>query len=730
MEVMTEEIVRRMADCVVSGGGERYSIQNCAETKLFMDNLLRQEGVVGLSIKKDCGYCLQSLDDENIHSRRKCQATTRMDDSAWVKIQLQRLDSARCVLDSLREKSRRNVERRDLRQQLEKVELTKFAATVERDFMDSSRSSRMALQACVERVKSQFFESGGSEEEWQTMIREAVTAKDDSLPPPMESSGDWDLPPMPDAIRERRDRGIQLNIDGLNRFPLLAPVSQNDAGDSSDTASFVSTVADLSDQWDYSAAPFRSSSHQRRDRRHSQSRRRHSPSPRRHSPSHRENRHSQENRRNNVDARRRDSSGGNRRRQHQWRRSSSQGRRREERLRRRASTGSDSSRNRRPSPSRRRSVERAVVPEVAAVEQGNDVFVYPGLDEPEPEVTLTHMRGGPFCGGWAKDTVVRNLTRLTEKVDFSEKKKGESDPVCYLRHEAEWLSIAKSAINKDTQIYTIVACFANKMTEYRASLQPLLDKQGHFTSFLHFLREWRLVRWPHIRQAVMLEAERCHQKSDESIEKYFERFRTLTEIVGWNVNDRIDWFISGLRDGKVKDSVNQHHFTTRTLEAVKQFAVDLTGRLEVAAAMEERRGRDKASKTASVAAVAAWPSTSTLPSSSGSKKSRRASKTTTAPSVSAATASATFPEEKREEAAAEMRIYKIGGCYGCLQRHKFDNFETYLPFCPFCEYTFKKGAARHFPMACSGRPATRNEMIDAIKRAKERETASTSGAAK
>ena len=91
---MNEENVRRMADCVISGGGERYSVQNCGDAIEFMDHLLHREGVIGLSIIRDCRWCLHSLDYENVHPHLECNVTAPMDDSAWVKIQLRRLDSA------------------------------------------------------------------------------------------------------------------------------------------------------------------------------------------------------------------------------------------------------------------------------------------------------------------------------------------------------------------------------------------------------------------------------------------------------------------------------------------------------------------------------------------------------------------------------------------------------------------------------------------------------------
>ena len=106
-------------------------------------------------------------------------------------------------------------------------------------------------------------------------------------------------------------------------------------------------------------------------------------------------------------------------------------------------------------------VEGEIMPAVGKPVGVGDVTCRPGFDKPDNEIFFLHIRGGPYCGGWAKDSVLKNLTKLTEKVDFKERRKNESETAAYLCHEQEWVALAHSGTNKDTEIYTIVACFAN-----------------------------------------------------------------------------------------------------------------------------------------------------------------------------------------------------------------------------------------------------------------------------
>ena len=163
-------------------------------------------------------------------------------------------------------------------------------------------------------------------------------------------------------------------------------------------------------------------------------------------------------------------------------------------------------------------------------------------------------------------------------------------------------------------------------------------------------------------------------------------------------NRGIDWFISLLLDNRPMLSGNPRY----GFEVVERLAADLAESLRITAALDMDREEDGSTcdAAAPMSAATASASAMSLPSSRP--------------------ASLLLPatmEERKKRAASEMKRLRIHGCYGCLQRHKFDGFRTCVSFCPFCYCTFQATSPRHFPMACSQRPGSRREMIDAIKRA-------------
>ena len=177
-------------------------------------------------------------------------------------------------------------------------------------------------------------------------------------------------------------------------------------------------------------------------------------------------------------------------------------------------------------------------------------------------------------------------------------------------------------------------------------------------------------------------------------------------------NRGIDWFISLLLDNRPMLSGNPRY----GFEVVERLAADLAESLRITAALDMDREEDGSTWSASMTR-----STPSCPMGDAAAPMGAATASASAMSLpSSRPASLLLPatmEERKKRAASEMKRLRIHGCYGCLQRHKFDGFRTCVSFCPFCYRTFQATSLRHFPMACSQRPGSRREMIDAIKRA-------------
>ena len=118
------------------------------------------------------------------------------------------------------------------------------------------------------------------------------------------------------------------------------------------------------------------------------------------------------------------------------------------------------------------------------------------------------------------------------------------------------VSVIESVANKQKPtMYTLAALFRNKATPWKYTIKSLLRKEKYFTSFRHFLREFREKQWPNQAQTALVEAEQCEERGKEQIEEYYERFVQLQEMAGFDPNKRIESFIAGLKDEDVKREV-------------------------------------------------------------------------------------------------------------------------------------------------------------------------------
>ena len=230
------------------------------------------------------------------------------------------------------------------------------------------------------------------------------------------------------------------------------------------------------------------------------------------------------------------------------------------------------------------------MPQIATIEEAEEE-VFPGLDEPEIGTKLKHMTGGHVCGGSGDIKVVKELLKLTEKVNFAEIKDDETELVAYIRHEGEFLASMELFGATNLTLYNILACFRQKTMQWRHTMRPLIEKECHFTSFAHFLREFRAAKWPTLPQLAMIELETCAQKDDEEILAYYERFVELVVSMEWSIESKIDWFISGLANEEIRDCLIRREFEDRTMDAVLKYANYLHGQLKVVEVMKRRRGR-------------------------------------------------------------------------------------------------------------------------------------------
>ena len=320
---------------------------------------------------------------------------------------------------------------------------------------------------------------------------------------------------------------------------------------------------------------------------------------------------------------------------------------------------------------------------------------YPGFDDPPPGVTLRHASGGYLCGGWGDSKRVGRFMKATEMIKFDETKKGTKECLTYLQNEARFNTIIKGMITRKTTIYDLLCVFNNKCTHWRHTLEPLLQKHAHFTSFRDFQRAFQLKKWPMIREESRAEALNCTQKEDEEIGQYYEKWSDLQRLMAWELNDRTDSFINGLRNLTIKRLISLENYsgTTRTIDDVRDHAIYLAGRMQLTEGGDGSRRRTIAA-------------TSTVPSASRSSQRRKAkmprAEASSEPSTSAAATSVEDRIAQSKKWARKLGL--VGACWGCMRFHSMSpDFSTCERRCIFCERSFTKNE-RHLPHECRQKP--------------------------
>ena len=291
--------------------------------------------------------------------------------------------------------------------------------------------------------------------------------------------------------------------------------------------------------------------------------------------------------------------------------------------------------------------------------------------------------------------------KATENIKFDEMKKGSKECLIYLQNEAKFNSILKGMITKDTNFYDLLCVFNNKCTHWRHTLEPMLQKQEHFTSFRHFQRSFQLAKWPMIREEARMEALNCVQKEDEEIGQFYERWSDLQKLMDWDMNDRTDSFINGLKSGKIKHLISIENYSSgkRTIEQVKDHAVYLAGRLTLTEAQDPSKRRNVAAASAS--------STSGFNPQRSRKGGADGSKT------GAVSANAVSSEKERLRVARIWaKEYGIKfACWACFGPHiKRGNYASCRTRCAFCDKDFNV-VPRHYPNECYARPKKASEAL-------------------
>ena len=416
--------------------------------------------------------------------------------------------------------------------------------------------------------------------------------------------------------------------------------------------------------------------------------------------------------------------------------------RRQRRRRKRSWRDEKGRKGRKPSrDASERKDERKIVPESSKeVKDEKKVPIYPQLYELEEdsEYCLKHMKGGRICGGTPNNKKFRDLLKVVDSIDFYKKTQGETPYSSYVNKVKQFFTSMENGSDDTTCIYEYVAVFSEKNYNHHYTLRPLKQKEAYYTSFRHFVDEFIAARFPDHESQSMIDVERCSQKPDEDISSYYERFCVVKEDAAWPPKSLVGWFMSGLHDKDVKEKVQMYSFINPTIEAVRDYAIELTGLKAVKDALNSRRN-DRQRNHPSNASARSRPQVSaasgaipkqTQQQQSQQRQGRQQQRSQQQRQRSNSAPAASEDKEawlKRFNTNFEwMRSRQIYACPRCGRKHrvKFGK-DRCVPDCPICGMKFKGDASRrHWWTECRRMPDDDDKIRSIISEVLKQEAAS------
>ena len=177
--------------------------------------------------------------------------------------------------------------------------------------------------------------------------------------------------------------------------------------------------------------------------------------------------------------------------------------------------------------------------------------VYPGLLEPNQNQPLKHkVNEGTLCGGSCeRKHLVESQSILNIKFDEKD------DILTYLRTKRRMLNKFGSAYPNET-IYTLLGIFEDRASGHSRTLKPLLEKQEHYKSFMHFMREFESKAYPNIKSLVNTALETMQQEgSGLDVRQFHLEMMEYIEICDLRPDDWATRFINKLEDKRIKDGL-------------------------------------------------------------------------------------------------------------------------------------------------------------------------------
>ena len=214
--------------------------------------------------------------------------------------------------------------------------------------------------------------------------------------------------------------------------------------------------------------------------------------------------------------------------------------------------------------------------------------VYPGLRDPVVGQPLKHRYAeGGLCVGTCdpkKQLEAQKLLRFR----FHE------DDNCFKwLVEKRRLMLALSTMYANEEIYTYLGFFAAMAVTHERYFRPLFEKEGFFTSFEHFLREFEKVAYSNMTNMVSgrLRSMKQADYPELNMRQFYNRYIEYIKVLNVDPEKYKTEFRMALKDERIRVALRQQQELSKdplTLQEVADHAVRVEGEILAETALTRR----------------------------------------------------------------------------------------------------------------------------------------------
>ena len=207
-------------------------------------------------------------------------------------------------------------------------------------------------------------------------------------------------------------------------------------------------------------------------------------------------------------------------------------------------------------------------------------YQFPGLLE--PTLPIYHQTGGTLCGGSPNLEEAKYLAKV---ISVSPNKQDNAEQ--WIEKWSQLLLTLKVNGGSCT-LYTILTIWVKQTPTLYRYYSDLLEKQCHFTSFIHFISEFTKLTYPNLKSISLSRLQSFKQKDHQNVREYRLELLELLRLADRQASDYIYEFIGGLKAERHRKAIENREWNDgeMTIDSITQYLSKIDDLVRVNRAMQ------------------------------------------------------------------------------------------------------------------------------------------------